>query len=174
MPETHATETPAPKTIRLYTPAAVGIGVLGSVLAAAFGAAIASVAGAQGDSLVGGAAVAALLAASWLLPWAIVALTGPYQLAIAGMAWLALSTARLLVLVVAGIVLALVAPTMGLGLWLALLCGGLAAVAIDTAMAMRSLRGLGPQASDTHASDADSLDSNPTTPSTQLASGGTT
>ena len=173
MPDSNATENPA-SAIRLYTPAAVGIGVLGSIVGAAFGATLAWLAGSKADAFAGGAAVALLLAASWLLPWALVTLTGPYQLAIAGMAWLALSTTRLLVLVVAGIVLALVAPTMGLGLWLALLCGGLAAVAIDTAMALRSLRVLEPQPMGTKALNADSLDPTPTNPSTHIASGGTT
>jgi len=140
MPQPSQTNSPA---IRLYAPASVGVGVLGSLVGAAFGATLAWVAQAEGDTLGGGLAAAMLLAASWLLPWVLVALTGPYQAATAGMAWLALSTARLLVLVLAGVALGLAAPTMGLGLWLALLCGGLAAVVIDTAMALRAFGGLG-------------------------------
>lgn len=67
-------------------------------------------------------------------------LTGPYQPATAGMAWLAISSARLFVLVVGAIALALVAPTMGLGLWLALLLGGLGLVATDVCVASRTFR----------------------------------
>ena len=137
MPE-NPTSHPAP--IALYGPQAVGIGLVASVLGCALGAGLAGLGGASGDSLAGGAAAAGLLAGSWLLAWAMAWLTGPYRPAVAGMAWLALSTARLLVLVVAGIALALAAPTMGLGLWLAMLLGGLAAVAIDSATTMRTFR----------------------------------
>lgn len=126
--------------IALYGPKAVALGIGASIVGAAFGAVMALAAGAQGDSLMGGGLAAGLLVASWLLAWGVAFLTGPYQMAAAGMAWLALSTARLLVLIVAGIALALAAPTMGLGLWLALMAGGLAAVAIDCAMALRSFR----------------------------------
>ena len=136
---TDATLSTAP-TIALYGPRAVAVGVMGSVLAAACGAGLAALIGARGNALAGGASAAALLAASWLVAMAFASLTGPYQMSTAGMAWLALSTARLLVLVVAGIALALAAPTMGLGLWLALLLGGLAAVAIDSAIALAAFR----------------------------------
>ncbi len=73
--------------------------------------------------------------------------------------------------------MALPAPTMGLGLWLALLCGGLSAVAIDTALALRALRGPDARVEGTQASDKDTQDPMTrisTTPSTPLASGGTT
>lgn len=137
MPDTGPT---SPASIALYGPSAVGLGIAASVAGSGLGAALAWLGGAAGDSLAGGAASAGLLAGSWLLAWALAALTGPYRPTTAGMAWLALSTGRLLVLVLAGIALALAAPTMGLGLWLALLLGGLAAVAIDSAMALRTFR----------------------------------
>lgn len=127
-------------TISLYGPAAVAIGAGASAAGAMFAALLALAAKAEGDSLMGGVVAAMLLAGSWIMAWGGAAITGPYRPAVAGMAWLAISTARLLVLVVAGIAFALAAPTMGLGLWLALLVGGLTAVGIDCAMALRSFR----------------------------------
>lgn len=137
MPETAPT---SPASIALYGPSAVGLGIVASVAGSGLGASLAWLGGASGDALAGGAASAALLVGSWLLAWGLAALTGPYRPTTAGMAWLALSTARLLILVLAGIALALTAPTMGLGLWLALLLGGLAAVALDSAMGLRTFR----------------------------------
>lgn len=137
----------APATIALYGPKAVGLGVGASIVAALFGGGLALAAGAQGESLMGGVVAAGLLAGTWALAWGVAALTGPYRPATAGMAWLALSTTRLMILVVAGIALALAAPTMGLGLWLAMLAGGLASVVVDSAMAVRAFR----QPAGTHA-----------------------
>lgn len=126
--------------IHLYGPKATGIGVVASVLAAAFGASLALAAGVEGDSVMGGVVAAGLLAGTWVFAWGAATLTGPYRVTVAGMAWLALSTIRLMVLVVSGIALAFAAPTMGLGLWFALLAGGLTAVAVDCGMALKSFR----------------------------------
>lgn len=136
------TQATAPQSasISLYGASAVGIGAVASAVAAMLGAMLALAAGAPGDSLRGGMVAAMLLGGSWALAWGGAALTGPYRPAVAGMAWLALSTARLLVLIVAGIAFALAAPTMGLGLWLALLAGGLTAVGVDSALALKSFR----------------------------------
>ncbi|MEQ8316057.1 MAG: hypothetical protein RIE77_09295 [Phycisphaerales bacterium] len=133
-------DAPEAASISLYGPAAVAVGTVASAAGAMFGAVLAFAARAEGDSVMGGVVAAMLLAGSWVLAWGGAAMTGPYRPAVAGMAWLALSTARLLVLIVAGIALALAAPTMGLGLWLALLVGGLTAVGVDCAMALRSFR----------------------------------
>ena len=140
MPETSNDSPASPQSIALYGPKAVGIGMAASTIGCALGGSLALLMKAEGDSLAGAAAAAGLLLGSWLLAGALAALTGPYRPATAGMAWLALSTARLMILVVAGIALALAAPTMGLGLWLALLLGGLTAVAIDSALALQSFR----------------------------------
>jgi|GEM_PF-7091760 len=129
-----------PAHIALYGPKATGIGVAASVMASAFGAGLALAAGAEGDSLMGGVVAAGLLTGTWVLAWGAAILTGPYRTTVAGMAWLALSTIRLMVLVVSGVALAFAAPTMGLGLWFALLAGGLTAVAVDCGMALKSFR----------------------------------
>ncbi|MFI4916768.1 MAG: hypothetical protein ACIAS6_09725 [Phycisphaerales bacterium JB060] len=138
MTQSHVQNQAAIPTISLYGPRAVGVGVLASSAAAMLGGLLALAAGVEGDSLRGGVVAAMLLAGSWALAWGVAAVTGPYRVSVAGMAWLALSMARLLVLIGAGIALALAAPTMGLGLWLALLAGGLAAVGVDSAMALKS------------------------------------
>ncbi|UYV13320.1 MAG: hypothetical protein NCW75_03305 [Phycisphaera sp.] len=126
--------------IPLYGPKATGIGIAASIVASAFGAGLALAAGAEGDSLMGGVVAAGLLTGSWVLAWGAATLTGPYRVTTAGMAWLALSTIRLMVLIVSGIALAFAAPTMGLGLWFAMLAGGLTAVAVDCGMALKSFR----------------------------------
>lgn len=139
-PRTGKTDAQDAALLSIYAPAAAAIGAVASASGAMFGALLALAARAEGDSLMGGVVAAMLLAGSWVLAWGGAAMTGPYRPAVAGMAWLALSTSRLLVLIVAGIALALAAPTMGLGLWLALLVGGLTAVGVDCAMALRSFR----------------------------------
>lgn len=126
--------------IHLYGPKAAGIGMAASVAAGAFGAGLALAAGVEGDSLMGGVVAAGLLTGTWVLAWGAATLTGPYRTTVAGMAWLALSTIRLMVLVVSGIALAFAAPTMGLGFWFALLAGGLASVAVDCGMALKAFR----------------------------------
>lgn len=126
--------------IPLYSPKATGIGIAASIAAAGFGAGLALAAGAEGDSLMGGVVAAGLLTGSWVLAWGVATLTGPYRTTVAAMAWLALSSIRLMVLVVSGIALAFAAPTMGLGLWFAMLAGGLASVAVDSGMALKSFR----------------------------------
>lgn len=129
-----------PPPISLYGPMALGLGLGVGVGGSVLGGVLAWLARVEGDSLMGGVAAGGLLAGTWLLGWAIAFLTGPYQPATAGMAWLAISSGRLLVLVVGAIALALAAPTMGLGLWLALLLGGLGMVAADALMASRTFR----------------------------------
>jgi len=143
MPETpahfppHAEASSSPDSIGLYGPRAVGLGILASLLGVAGGSGAAALVGA-GDAVSGGAVGAGVLTGSWLLVWVAAALTGPSRVATAAMAWVALSTVRLFVLVLAGIALAFAAPEMGLGLWLALLLGGLVSIAVDTALAKRA------------------------------------
>ncbi|MCW5756308.1 MAG: hypothetical protein KIT54_03640 [Phycisphaeraceae bacterium] len=126
--------------ITLYGPTALSLGLGVGLGGSALGSVLAWMARLEGDSLLGGIAAAGLLMGTWLLGWMVAFLTGPYQPATAGMAWLAISSARLFVLVVGAIALALVAPTMGLGLWLALLLGGLGLVATDVCVASRTFR----------------------------------
>lgn len=126
--------------IPLYGPKATGTGIAASIAASAFGAGLALAAGAEGDSLMGGVVAAGLLTGSWVLAWGVATLTGPYRTTIAAMAWLALSTIRLMVFVVSGVALAFAAPTMGLGFWFAMLAGGLASVAVDSGMAFKAFR----------------------------------
>ncbi len=137
MTQTTAHSTPQ---IPLYGPKASGVGVVASAAAAMFGALIALAARAEGDSIMGGVVAAGLLTGSWALAWGAATLTGPYRTTVAAMAWLALSTIRLLVLVVSGVALAFAAPTMGLGFWFAMLAGGLASVAVDSGMALKAFR----------------------------------
>lgn len=134
------TKTQNLPAIPLYGPKALAVGMAASVGGSALGAGLAWTARAEGDTLMGGLAAAGLLVGTWLLGSMVAILTGPYQPATAGMAWLAISSARLMVFVVAAIALALAAPTMGLGLWLAMLLGGLASVAADGSMAARAFR----------------------------------
>jgi hypothetical protein len=136
-PHNPADSTPQ---IHLYGPTAAGAGLVASVAAAMFGALIALAAKVEGDSLMGGVVAAGLLTGSWALAWGAATLTGPYRTTVAAMAWLALSSIRLMVLVVAAIALAFAAPTMGLGFWFAMLAGGLASVAVDSGLALKSFR----------------------------------
>ncbi|GIW73504.1 MAG: hypothetical protein KatS3mg103_0026 [Phycisphaerales bacterium] len=129
-----------PARITLYGPSAVGVGLGVSLVGCAAGAALGALAGDGLRSAQSGVVAGGLLASGWLAAWVFSAVTGPYQPATAGMAWLAISSARLMILVLGALALAVLAPTMGLGLWLAVLLGGLASVLADSMLALSALR----------------------------------
>jgi len=130
---------------RVYGPRAVAVGIAAGVGGALASLPAAALAGEWDPSqpLTPWLASAGVLAASWACSAVAAAAAGRLARSRAAMAWVALSSLRLLALLVLAAALALASGDLGLGYWVGLLAGGLASQAADCAGAIWAVRSFG-------------------------------